>query len=143
MGALNERDSDHQKCKVLLEAAFKKSDWLYTSDYIIDECFSIAWSRTRKQPRAFRHSLLRRIDETIQGSEKIGILRVSEQDFSTAKTYLRRHMGLIPTLTDWTSLVLMKRNDIPKVLSLDRGFDKVSSIQEFRSVQRASNPSEV
>ena len=143
VGALNERDSDHETCRVLLEAAFKKSDGLYTSDYIIDECFSVAWSKTRKQPRGFRFSLIKRLDDTMQGSEKIEILRVSEGDFSTAKSYLREHLGIIPTLTDWISLVLMSKNSISQILSLDRGFDKASKIRGFQSIIRVSDASEI
>ena len=57
LAALNEHDSDHKKGKALLESAFQRFAWLYTSDYILDECFSIAWSKTRKLPLSFRLSL--------------------------------------------------------------------------------------
>ncbi len=137
VGALNERDSDHKLCKVLLESVFENHDWLYTSDYILDECFTVAWSRTRKQPKAFRYSLIRRLDEAIQGSQKIVMLKVNEEDFSSAKSYFRKYPRAIPTLTDWTSLVLMKRHGI-SILSLDRDFSTVRKTSEFRWVRRIS-----
>ncbi len=136
IAALNEKDSDHKLGKVLLEAAFNRLKWLYTSDYVLDECFSVAWSKTRNQRKPFRLSLIRRLDDTIQESEKVRLLKVEARDFATAKSFLRKNLAVIPTLTDWTSLVLMKRNHISRVLSFDRHFDEAKKIGEFHDVQR-------
>jgi len=143
VAALNERDSDHKKGKVLLESAFQKFAWLYTSDYVVDECFSIAWSKTRKLPLSFRISLIKKIDDTIQGSEKLRLLKVDEHDFSTAKALLREHRHLIPTLTDWTSLVLMKKNGIHKIISFDQHFKEARQLAEFRWVEGISQPAQL
>ncbi len=51
VAALNEKDRDHKRGKVLLEAAFNRVNSLYASDYILDECFSVAWSSTKKEPK--------------------------------------------------------------------------------------------
>src|SRR2546425_2883769 len=88
VAALNEKDTDHKRGKVLLEAAFNRVNSLYTSDYILDECFSVAWSSTKKEPRPFRISLVKRLDDTIQQSEKVRLLKVDERDFATA-SFLR------------------------------------------------------
>jgi predicted nucleic acid-binding protein len=143
VGALNRKDSDHKLCRLLLESVFEKHDWLYTSDYILDECFTVAWSKTRKQPKAFRHSLIRRLDGVLQGSQKIVMLKVDEEDFSSAKAYLRKYPRTIPTLTDWTSLVLMKRNHISSILSLDGDFVTVRKIPEFQWVRRINDALEL
>ncbi len=143
VAALNEHDSDHKKGKVLLESAFQRFEWIYTSDYVVDECFSIAWSKTRKLPLSFRLSLIKKIDDTIQGSEKLRLLKVDEHDFSTAKALLREHRRLIPTLTDWTSLVLMKKNRIQKIISFDRHFKKARQLAEFRWVEGISQPAQL
>jgi predicted nucleic acid-binding protein len=143
VAALNEHDSDHKKGKVLLELAFQKFAWLYTSDYILDECFSIAWSKTRKLPLSFRHSLIKRIDDTVQGSEKLRLLKVDEHDFSTAKALLREHRRLIPTLTDWTCLVLMRKHTIKKIISFDGHFRDVKELEEFSWVEGIDQPSQL
>ncbi len=143
VAALNEHDSDHKRGKVLLESAFQKFEWLYSSDYVVDECFSIAWSKTRKLPLPFRLSLIRKIDDTIQGSEKLRLLKVDEHDFSTAKALLREHRRLIPTLTDWTSLVLMKNNAIQKIISFDGHFNDVKELEEFSWVKGINQPSQL
>ncbi len=93
IAALNEKDSDHKQGKVILEAAFTRVNWLYTSDYVLDECFSVAWSKTSKQPKPFRLSLIRRLDDTIQGSEKVRLLKLMLgisplQNHSSARTRL-------------------------------------------------------
>lgn len=143
VAALNEKDSDHKRAKVLLETAFGRLHQLYTSDYILDECFSLAWSATRKQPKRSRLSLIRRLDDTIQESEKLRLLKVNEGDFATAKSYLRTNPGIIPTLTDWTSLVLMKENRVSRILSLDKHFNGVRKIQDFRDVLLVNEVSKI
>src|SRR5881296_555098 len=143
VAALNEHDSDHKRGKVLLGSAFQKFAWLYTSDYVVDECFSIAWSKTRKLPLSFRPSLIKKIDDTVQGSEKVRLLKVDEHDFSTAKALLREHHHHIPTLTDWTSLVLMKKHGIQKIISFDGHFEDVRQLAEFRWVLVISQPSQL
>lgn len=42
VAALNIRDRSHQKGKALLQKAFGTFDLLYTSDYILDKCLSVA-----------------------------------------------------------------------------------------------------
>ena len=122
MAALNAKDSDHVTGKELLSLAFEKSDWLFTSDYILDECISVAWSKTRKLPLEFRLSLIKSLDDTIQNSAKLKLEKVNETDFATAKLYLAKHTRTIPKLTDWTSLIVMRRNSINMILSLDADF---------------------
>src|SRR5205807_10658522 len=94
VAALNEKDSDHKCGKVLLESAFQKFPSLYTSDYAVDECLSIAWSKTRKLPLSFRISLIKKTDDTVQRSEKLRLLKVDEHDFTTAQALLREHRHL-------------------------------------------------
>ena len=62
----------------------------------------------------FRLSLIRNLDSVIQNSAKLKLEKVGETDFATAKSYLRKHAEVIPKLTDWTSLVIMRRNSVSK-----------------------------
>ncbi len=140
VAALNEKDSDHTIGKVLLQGAFERSDWLYTTDYILDECISLAWSKTRKENLAFRISLVKKLDDVIQGSEKIRLTKVDEHDFTTAKSYLRKHTEVIASLTDWTSLIVMRNHNVPNIISLDRDFKDVKKLDEFKWVHRINDP---
>ena len=126
-----------EKCRPMLDRAFEKLT-LHTSDYIINEYISVAWNKPRRVSKAFRFSLVQHADHDIQG-RKVRVLKVNEEDFSAAKAYLRKYPRVIPTLTDWTSLVLMARNDIWTILSLDHDFDRVRRIAEFRRVRRISD----
>ena len=62
-------------------------------------------------------------------------MKVDERDFATA-SFLRNNPEIIPTLTDWTSLVLMARNKIFKILTFDRHFSSARRIPEFRNIQQ-------
>ena len=103
----------------------------------------MAWSKTRKLATDFRLSLIKNLDDTIQNSARVRLEKVSETDFATAKTYLRTHSKIVPKLTDWTSLVIMRRNNIAKILSLDGDFKDVRSLNEFNWVERINEQAQV
>jgi len=114
----------------LLKEAFERVPLLYTSDYILDETISAVWSTTKRR----NHML--RVDETIQDSGKIEMISVTPQILSSAKACLRKYDNLTLSLTDWVSVIIMKGNNIPYVLSFDADFDKVKSVKEFSFVTR-------
>lgn len=143
VAALNIRDKFHSKGKPLLEKAFKVFDRLYTSDYILDECLTVAWARTRDIVLEERLNLIQQLDRCIEGSEKIELLKIDEASFSAAKSYLRKYPKVIPTLTDWTCLVLMRDFGILKILSFDKHFKIVKSIPEFSGVTCISDVTEL
>ena len=137
VAALNKRDKLHNKGRTLLTKAFQTFPWLHASDYILNECLTVAWARTRDA------NLIQQLDNFIQGSEKIEILKVDEYTFSTAKSYMRKHPSIIPTLTDWTTLVLMRDHKIPEILSFDTDFDVVRNIPEFTQIKRIYDTSQL
>jgi len=137
VAALNRKDKNHQKGRAILTGAFKKFLWLQTSDYILNECLTVAWARTKNT------NLIQQIDNLIQESEKIQILKVDETTFATAKSYMRKHPDIIPTLTDWTTLVLMRDHKIPEILTFDTDFDNVKNIPEFTKVKRIHEASQL
>ncbi len=92
----------------------------------------------------FRLSLIRNLDSVIQNSAKLKLEKVGETDFATAKSYLKKkHAEVIPKLTDWTSIVLMRRNNISKILSLDGDFRAVRSLAEFNWVERINQATQI
>ena len=137
VAAFNIKDKYHQNGKAILTKAFTKFPWLQTSDYVLNECLTVAWARTKNA------NLVQQLDNLIQGSEKIQILKVDEITFTTAKSYLRKHPAVIPTLTDWTILVQMRDRKIREVLSFDTDFDAAKSILEFKKIKRINDPSQL
>lgn len=137
VAALNKKDKNHQEGRTILIKAFKKFLWLQTSDYILNECLTVAWARTRNI------NLIQQLDSLIQGSEKIQILKVDEITFATAKSYMRKHPTIIPTLTDWTTLVLMQNQKVSEILSLDTDFDAVKTLPEFANIKRIYTTSQL
>jgi len=137
VAALNKRDKLHEKGRALLVRAFHTFSWLHASDYILNECLTVAWARTRDA------NIIRQLDNLIQGSEKIEILKIDEPTFATAKSYMRKHPSIIPTLTDWTTLVLMRDHKIPEILSFDTDFDLVKNIPEFTKIKRIHDASQL
>jgi predicted nucleic acid-binding protein len=87
--------------------------------------------------------LIQEIDDVVQKGTKVKFEKVTETDLATAKSYLRMYSRIVPTLTDWTSLIVMRRNDISKILSLDSDFANVKRLKEFRWVQRINEPTQL
>lgn len=87
--------------------------------------------------------MIQNLDETIQNSAKLKLEKVNETDFATAKLYLAKHTRTVPKLTDWTSLILMRRNGINKILSLDADFNNVKSLDDFKWVERIHEPAQL
>jgi len=137
VAALNKRDRFHEKGRALLTKAFKAFPCLHASDYILNECLTVAWARTRDT------NLIQQLDNLMQTSEKIEILKVDELAFTTAKSYMRKHPDIIPTLTDWTTLVLMRDRKIPQILSFDTDFDSIKNIPEFAKIKRISDAAQL
>ena len=56
---------------------------------------------------------------------------------------MRKHPNIIPTLTDWTTLVLMRDHKISEILSFDMDFDAVKNIPEFTQIKRIYDTSQL
>ena len=77
-----------------------------------------------------------KVDEAIQDSGKIETISVTPQMLSSANACLRKYDNLTLSLTDWVSVIIMRDNNIPCILSFDADFDKVKSVKEFSFVTR-------
>lgn len=137
VAALNTKDKLHEKGRSLLTKAFQTLPWIHTTDYILNECLTVAWARTKNA------TIIQQLDTLIQESEKIEIHKVDENQFSTAKSYMRKHPNIIPTLTDWTTLILMRDHKIQKILTFDTDFDAAQNIPEFKKTKRISDPTQL
>ena len=64
--------------------SFHKIQLALTSDYILNETLFLVWKKTKNL------ILLQHIDDDLQGSEKIKLLKVNEAHFTTAKSFKRK-----------------------------------------------------
>ncbi len=125
-GALLKRDRYHESSSQILSDIFKKYKYIYVSDWIVDEVVSFLTKKSWQ--------LVKRTVEVLQQSGRIEILTVDGGLFASAKVCLEEFPDLRLTLTDWTSLLLMRRNGIKEIASPAREFERVKSVPEFASV---------
>lgn len=93
----------------------------FTSDYVIDECTTLIFSRTRnrKQSNLF-------LEQALGSEELFTILYTSGEDFSeAAKEYLRQSDL---SFTDCSILALMKSHGIKNIATFDSGFKKIRGV---------------
>ncbi|MFQ6107913.1 MAG: type II toxin-antitoxin system VapC family toxin [Thermoplasmata archaeon] len=126
IGALLKRDKYHKTSSQILSDVFQRCEFISISDWILDEVVSFL---TRKDWK-----LVKRVVQVIQQSGKVEMLTVDSGLFASAKVCLEEYPDLRLTLTDWTSLLLMKREGIREIASLAREFERVRSIAEFAFV---------
>lgn len=124
--ALLERDKYHESASQILSDILRKYKYIYVSDWIVDEVVSFLGRK--------RWQLVQKAVRTMQESGKVEILNVYPALFASAKVCLEQYPEHNLTLTDWTSLILMKENEIEEMASVAREFERVRSIREFAFV---------
>jgi len=136
VGAFFERDQYHKEAKELFERAYVVEEFgkAFTSDYVLDEFVSRMISHGRMKGKGIEKDFLKNIrkgEDAIQNS-KIDMLHVTDELLANAKIYFKAHYYLGLTLTDWTTVMLMKDNKIEHLLSFDSPFGRLNEIEEFR-----------
>ena len=135
VGAFFEKDQYHKEAKDLFERAYARGEFgmVFTSDYVLDEFVSRMISHGRLKDRGIEKDFLEKIrkgEDAIQNS-KVEMLQVSDEVLTNAKIYFREHYYLGLTLTDWTTALLMKDNQIEHLLSFDSSFGRLNELDEF------------
>jgi hypothetical protein len=114
----NADDQYHQRSKELMKNALKgKLGRIFTSDYIIDEAITTALARTRK------HDIAVDLGAYIIESPRIIKLTIDQDTFNAAwiKFKTLEDKGL--SFTDCTSVALIEKRGINRIMSFDCGFD--------------------
>jgi len=93
---------------------------IYTSDYVIDEAVTTALARTRN------HQIAVNTGRYILDSERIEKLAISGEDFKLAWSKFQTIKDRFLSFTDCTSLALMERCGIERIMSFDSHFDGVA-----------------
>lgn len=121
--ALRDRREDlHEDAKNVYQKYRKKGANLYTSDYILDETFTLLFKRLSK---GLAHDSIERIHKTIETS-LVTLEWVNRKEFNHAKR-LRAKFQDKPNIsfTDLTSMAIMEEKSIKKILTADDHFTHV------------------
>ena len=114
----NRKDKNHQRATELMRTALKAEFGIVrTSDYVLDEAVTTALARTRN------HQIAVNTGKYILDSPRIERLSVSQEDFALAWAKFQSLRDRPLSFTDCTSLALMERHGIKRILSFDSHFD--------------------
>jgi len=90
---------------------------IHTSDYVVDEGVTTALARTRS------HQIAVNTGTYILVPARIEKMLVSQEDFDLAWSKFQTMKDRFLSFTDYTSLALMERHDIERIMSFDSNFD--------------------
>lgn len=114
----NADDQYHQRSKELMKNALKGTlGRIFTSDYIIDEAVTTALARTRK------HDIAVDLGTYIIESPRIIKLTIDQDTFNVAWTKFKTLEDKGLSFTDCTSVALIEKRGINRIMSFDCGFD--------------------
>jgi len=114
-------DIDHERGKGLLEEALLGNyGQVLTSDYIFDEIITLLNIRSKK------HQLVFEFGNSILTSASIDIIKVNDEIFEAAWDKFGRFKDKLLSFTDCTTLVIIEKLKIEKIMSFDKHFDGIS-----------------
>jgi len=114
----NKKDRNHQRAKELMRSALRAEfGIIHTSDYVVDEAVTTALARTRN------HQIAVNTGRYILSSARIATLPISQEDFDLAWSKFQTIRDKFLSFTDCTSLALMERRGIERIMSFDSNFD--------------------
>lgn len=121
--ALRDRREDlHEEAKTVYQKYRKKNANLYTSDYVLDETFTLLFKRLSKR---LAQDSIDQIHKTIE-TNSLTLGWINQKEFNRAKR-LREKFQDKPDIsfTDLTSMVIMEKYSIKKILTSDDHFTHV------------------
>jgi len=114
----NKRDKNHRRAAELMRGALRAEFGVVrTSDYVLDEAVTTALARTRN------HQIAVNTGKYILDSPRIERLPISQEDFTLAWRKFQTVRDKFLSFTDCTSLALMERHGIERIMSFDSNFD--------------------
>jgi predicted nucleic acid-binding protein len=114
----SKKDVNHQRAKHLMMRALKAEfGIIHTSDYVVDEAVTTAPARTRS------HRIAVNTGKYILSSPRIETTPISREDFNLAWSKFQKYHDKFLSFTDCTSLALMERRGIERIMSFDSDFD--------------------
>lgn len=113
----NERDRHHARALVARDALMSKGERLVTTDYILDEVYTLI--RVRVGHRAAVD-----FGESVQRSRFVRVEPVTSEDFEAAWQIFRRYDDKAFSFTDCTSFALIQRLNVRVAFAFDRNFQE-------------------
>ena len=114
----NSKDRNHQRAKDLMRHALQSEfGFIHTSDYVVDETVTTALARTHN------HRIAINAGKYILSSPRIQMLLVSQDDFDRAWNKFQKFDDKLLSFTDCTSLAVIERHGIERIMSFDSEFD--------------------
>lgn len=114
----NKRDKNHDRAKQLIEGALRgEYGRIYTSDYVADEAITTALARTHN------HQIAVNTGRYVIESPRIEKIHINEEQFQLAWQKFQRLKQKPMSFTDCTSLALMEKHGIARLMSFDSEFD--------------------
>ena len=124
VGAIDEDDNRHSESAQLIYKIIKEGKInAATTDYVINESVSILNNR-----RKVTFTKIRNIVIDILNSQKIEVMFIDETLLREALEIYEQYKGDL-SLTDSTSVLIMKKYHINEIYSHDSDFDRVDGIK--------------
>lgn len=118
VAARNADDKRHERGKELMKGALEgEHGTVYTSDYVIDEATTLALVRTGDPELAVD------LGKFAFDSSRIRILQVEGDDFKSTWERFKSLSEKGLSFTDCSTIHLMEKNRVEKVMSFDSDFD--------------------
>lgn len=140
IGAVNTSDKQHQLANKILKNLLSSSqtNQLFLSDYIFNEIINNITNKQKSKniTNDERKKIITKIATSIYNSRYVKILKVSAFHIGTAFDYMLKYPDIFSSLTDWSSLILMKENKISVIKTLDPDFMIITQrLPEFKQIQ--------
>ena len=115
-------EPDHIEVKVLLEDLWENGEEVVTSDYILDETITLISVRL---PFDKVKEFIKYVEQAYQEGY-IKLLWIQEEYFYDAKKFrLKYNDKPRISFTDFTTMAVMKRRNITRIITKDRHFEEV------------------
>ena len=143
IAALDPRHDNYIQASQIISRLIKnKNASLNLSDYSFSEILAFITRRQKKKQRTQqeREKFVSDVFNLIYKSRYVTILTTSDVDRGTAFQYMQMYPSIPASLTDWLSLILMTKHNIPVIQTFDRDFKTIiNQIIEFNGIQVCVN----
>ncbi len=112
---LVQNDPYHNTAKAFLDKVKSEKISLHTSDYVLDETYTLL--KARKVP-----SQIKTLSNLIEHSKVLKVHWIDSDLFSTTEQYFLKHKDKAYSFTDCLSFTIMKNSTINLALTKDRHF---------------------
>lgn len=139
--ALDPKHDKHLQASQIISRLINKTNIsLYVSDYSFSEILSYITRRQKQNKKPYtqqeREQFVKQVYYAVYNSRYVRILTTSLTVRGTAFNYVDKNPSIPASLTDWLSLILMIKHNIPVIQTFDSDFKTIiNQITEFNGLQ--------